>query len=59
MTDLKDSKILILSTNGFQQEELFEPKAYFEEKMQRCYWPRRKLKKFKQVRAMIEKSSQT
>ncbi|GGX61014.1 protease [Litorimonas cladophorae] len=32
MTDLKDSKILILSTNGFQQEELFEPKAYFEEK---------------------------
>ncbi|MFD1797978.1 type 1 glutamine amidotransferase [Paracoccus aurantiacus] len=31
MTDIKDAKIAILSTNGFEQSELFEPKRQLEE----------------------------
>lgn len=31
MTDINDSKIAILATNGFEQSELFEPKQRLEE----------------------------
>ena len=31
MTDMKNAKIAILSTNGFEQSELFEPKRQLEE----------------------------